>query len=66
MNPTSRPSVAEPVDATTDAPRVGRWFSEPSRCNRVRRRGGRTTDSFMLIDEATGVTVAAGVINSGN
>ena len=45
---------------------VGRWFSEPSRCNRVRRRGGRTTGSFILIDEATGVTVGAGMINSGN
>jgi hypothetical protein len=58
--------VAESVDATTDAPRVGRWFSEPSRCNRVRRRGGRTTDSFILIEEATGLTVGAWMINGGN
>jgi bifunctional enzyme CysN/CysC/sulfate adenylyltransferase subunit 1 len=35
------------------------YISQPHRKN-------RTTGSFILIDEATGVTVGAGMINSGS
>ena len=46
---------------------IGRSSCAPrSRCCATPTRKNRTTGSFILIDEATGVTVGAGMINSAS